>query len=148
LHEKGAFLLDLSSFNLLSDPEAGLKVIDWEFLQDFPGALPPLEQSPTVLGHVDGLPGVDTPLGVSSGGAPSITVFNPMVSGLPPRLLLAGPRPLRPLTAAAEIGLLLAWSRRGVRSLAREGLRFSETTARKALRRAVVIVERRRSAAS
>ena len=148
LHEKGAFLLDLSPLNLLSDPEAGLKVIDWEFLQDFPGALPALQESPTVLGHADGLPGVDSPLGVSTGSAPSITVFNPMVSGLPPRMLLSGPRPLAPIAAVAEIGLVLGWLRRGLRTAARDGLRFSAKSARKAVRGAVVRVERRRSAAS
>ena len=50
LHERGAFLLDLSTQNLLTDEVDGLKVIDWEFLQDFSGDRPPIDRSPTILG--------------------------------------------------------------------------------------------------
>ena len=146
LHEKGVFLLDLSPANVLSDPVAGLKVIDWEFLQEFPGVSPPVTRSPTVLGHAAGMPGVDTPLGVSSMGSSAITVFNPMVSGLPPRLLLGGTGPSAPVTALAEFGLLATWVRRGLRSGIRDGLRFAERTARRTARRGLAAVVRRRSA--
>jgi hypothetical protein len=145
LHEKGAFLLDLSPSNLLSDRESGLKVIDWEFLQDLSGD-PPLPQSPTVLGHAGNLPGVDTPLGVSSMGTPAVTVFNTMVSGLPPRLLLGGPRPTTAIATLAEIGLLLAWVHRALRTAARDVLRFSRRTARQRARAVLAAAGRRRSA--
>lgn len=149
LHEKGAFLLDLSPANLLSDPVAGLKVIDWEFLQDFPGELPPVTRSPTVLGHAAGMAGVDVPLGVSAMGTSARTVFHPLVSGLPPRLLLLpgrGRGPTGLVTALAEVGLLVAWVRRGLRSGVRVGRRCSERTARRTVRTVLAAVVRRRSA--
>jgi hypothetical protein len=88
LHDHGTFLLDLTPQNLLSDRTEGLKVLDWEFLQDFPGDKPDLARSPTVLGHAVGLAGVDTPLGVSSRGESAVTVFHPTVTGTAPGLLL------------------------------------------------------------
>lgn len=148
LHDKGAFLLDLSSANLISDPASGLKVIDWEFLQDFPGNAPPLTESPTVLGHAAGMAGVDTPLGVSSMGTSAITVFNPMVSGVPARLLLGGAGPIGSIAAVAEPGLLAAWLRRGLRSGVRDALRYSEGVARRRVRGVLAAVERRRLVSS
>jgi hypothetical protein len=107
VHERGSYLLDLTPLNLLSDTVEGLKVIDWEFLQEFPGERTPLPQSPTVLGRDDRSPDVDTPLGVSSYGSSVLTVFSPRVTGVPARLLLA--RPARAVALLAEPGMVLAW---------------------------------------
>jgi hypothetical protein len=133
LHEKGAFLLDLTPFNLLSDRRHGLKVVDWEFLQDFPGAVPPLAASPTVLGHAGDLPGMDTPLGVSTMGEPAVTVFSPLVSGLPARLRLRGGA--GPMPAAAESGMVLAFLVRGARTMARSIARQARREGRRSAAR-------------
>jgi hypothetical protein len=50
LHERGLFLLDVSTQNLVSDPEAGLKVLDMEFLQEYVGTAPEVRNSYTFRG--------------------------------------------------------------------------------------------------
>lgn len=50
LHARGAFMLDLSTNNLLSDPATGLKVLDLEFLQEYAEPPPCLLDSYTVRG--------------------------------------------------------------------------------------------------
>lgn len=50
LHERGVFMLDLSTNNLLSDPVTGLKVLDLEFLQEYAERPPCLLDSYTVQG--------------------------------------------------------------------------------------------------
>ncbi|MCF6736927.1 hypothetical protein [Blastococcus sp. KM273129] len=145
LHEKGSFLLDLSPANLLTDRAEGLKVIDWEFLQEFPGEPPGLLRSPTVLGRADDLVDVDTPLGVSTSGSAAVTVFNPMVTGLPRRLLLGAARRSSPIVALAELGMVVGWLRRGVRSAVRDALRGSERVARRSVRRSVAALAQRRT---
>lgn len=145
LNEKGAFLLDVSPFNLLSDPEYGLKVLDWEFLQDYPDEIPPVVDSPTVLGHPNGLPGVDVPLGVSTQGESARPAFHPVVTGVPRRLLLNWPGRLP--YAVVEVGLLLGWLYMGLRAIARDTLRGGgrhARTARTGLRRFLVRVGDRR----
>jgi hypothetical protein len=132
LNEKGAFLLDLSPFNLLSDPQYGLKVLDWEFLQDHQGEIPPVAESPTVLGPVRDLVGVDVPIGVSTHGESARTAFDPVVTGLPPALLWAWPP--RVVVLAAEAGMVLGWCYSALRVAARTVLRGSGANAKRRVR--------------
>lgn len=103
LHEHGVFLLDLTPQNLMSDPQEGLKVLDWEFLQDLPEGLATgrraLTASPTVIGRAGDLPDVDVPLGTHR------TVFHPTVTGVPAGLLLRAPWPI--LSLLMEPGMLV-----------------------------------------
>ncbi len=135
VHERGSYLLDLTPLNLVSDAVEGLKVIDWEFLQEFPGERPALAGSPTVLGRHDRSPDVDTPLGVSSYGGAVLTVFSPRVTGVPSRLLLS--RPARAVTLLAEPGMVLAWLLLVVRTAVKRSrprvLRAARRTARAVL---------------
>jgi hypothetical protein len=112
LHGRGAYLLDLSSQNLLTDPVEGLKVLDWEFLQSYQGARPRLVQSPTVLGRAPMEAGADLPVGVSTstGGG---ELFRPLFTGVPKVVLLHVPAPLLPLLA--EPGMCLLYGARLVR---------------------------------
>jgi len=112
LHERGAYLLDLSSQNLLTDPVEGLKVLDWEFLQDHAGARPPLSQSPTVLGRAPAEPGADLPVGVSTSDGRG-AVFRPLFTGVPKGVLLRTPPRMLPLLA--EPGMCLLYGARVVR---------------------------------
>ena len=144
LHERGSYVLDLTPLNLLTDRREGLKVIDWEFLQEFPGDRPPLTASPTVLGSAEGLPGVDTPLGVSSSGRAVVTVFSPQVTGLPPRLLLTGARPAVPTSLVAEAGMVAAALLRTTWTSARRARSTARGSARRAARAVVASLERRR----
>jgi hypothetical protein len=141
LHERNAYLLDLTPLNLVSDASEGLKVLDWEFLQDFPGARPPLTASPTVLGRADGFPGVDTPLGVSAQGDSVVTVLSPMVTGLPASVLLAGPDPA--VALAAEPGMVAAFLVRGARTAVKRARSTSRRTVRQIGRAVVALLERR-----
>jgi hypothetical protein len=135
LHEHGTFLLDLTPQNLLSDRREGLKVLDWEFLQDFPGPKPDLARSPTVLGHAAGLAGVDTPLGVSSNGESSVTVFHPTVTGTPPSLLLRA-RSGRP-ALLMEPGMLAAFFVPGLLSVTRQARNDFRPLSRRAVKKLV-----------
>lgn len=112
LHRRGAYLLDLSTQNLITDPAEGLKVIDWEFLQDFTGDKPPLTSSPTVRGTVVGEPAADMPSGVSMASGPVATVFRPLYTGVPVPLLMHATR----LSTAivAEPGMMVLSATRAV----------------------------------
>jgi hypothetical protein len=83
LHERGAYVLDLSSQNLVHDRHEGLKVVDLEFLQEYESAPPALIDAYTLR---DGPyeQGVDVPVGQF----PRI-VFASMTTGLPRRLLFS-----------------------------------------------------------
>ncbi len=89
MHERGLFVLDLTTGNLHSDPQAGLKVIDLEFLQEYAQARPSLEGCYTFRGipprsrHLYDEP-QDVPLTDRVGNP----VFHPAVAGLPIRSLL------------------------------------------------------------
>ncbi len=135
VHERGSYLLDLTPLNLVSDAVEGLKVIDWEFLQEFRCERPALADSPTVLGWNDRSPDVDTPLGVSSYGGAVLTVFSPRVTGVPSRLLLS--RPARAVALLAEPGMVLAWLLLRVRTAVKRSrprvLRAARRTARAVL---------------
>jgi hypothetical protein len=123
LHERGAYLLDLSTQNLLTDEVDGLKVIDWEFLQDFSGDRPPIDRSPTILGRADGEPGADLPVGgTSSEGRGSL--FRALFLGVPAPLLVR--LPPRVLPYLAEPGLVVLY----VARLVLRAARMSATHAR------------------
>ncbi|SDC49636.1 hypothetical protein SAMN05660690_1655 [Geodermatophilus telluris] len=136
VHERGGFLLDLTPLNLVSDAVEGLKVIDWEFLQAFPGERPALLDSPTVRGRDDRSPDVDTPLGVSSSAGAVLTVFSPRVTGVPRRLLLT--RPAWAVAPLAEPGMALAWLLLTLRTAVKRSRPRVLRAARRAARGAVV----------
>jgi hypothetical protein len=149
LHEHGAFLLDLTPQNLMTDPQEGLKVLDWEFLQDFPrdrsGRCSGPARSPTVLGRATDLPGVDTPLGVSADGAGTVTVFHPTVTGIPARLLLRAPWKVQ--TLLMEPGMLAALVLRIARMAVRRAGKGLRRVARAVLRWRLTHLESRSTAA-
>ncbi|SFP22607.1 hypothetical protein SAMN05660464_2586 [Geodermatophilus dictyosporus] len=142
VHARGSHLLDLTPLNLVSDAVEGLKVIDWEFLQDLPAERPPLAQSPTVLGRDDRSPDGDTPLGVSSYGGAVLTVFSARVTGVPARLLLGGAaRWSVPLLA--EPGMALAWLLLTLRTAVKRSRPRVVRAARRAARAVLVGLARR-----
>jgi hypothetical protein len=116
LHERGSYLLDLSTQNLLTDEVDGLKVIDWEFLQDFSGHRPLIDESPTVLGRADGEPDADMPVGASFSEGRG-TLFRPLYTGVPRALLLRVPA--RVLPFLAEPGMVVLHGARLLRRAAR-----------------------------
>jgi hypothetical protein len=119
LHERGAYLLDLSTANLLTDEVHGLKVLDWEFLQDYRGARPRLDASPTVLGQVVGQPDADLPVGLGTIAGRGV-LFRPLFTGVPRALVLRVPA--RVLPVLAEPGMIALY---GARSLRRVPLTFA-----------------------
>jgi hypothetical protein len=96
MHDRGLFMLDLSPQNLMSDPAAGLKVIDLEFARpyaDFSYPPPSAEKEawsfrgvPRTLATGNDLPSLALTKGVGN------SVFHPAVAGLPVGRLLAPPR--------------------------------------------------------
>jgi hypothetical protein len=144
LHERRVFLLDLTPQNLVSDTTAGLRVLDWEFLQDLPDGADDLFASPTVLGRAPDVPGVDTPLGVTSGAGSAVTVFHPTVTGVPARLLLAVPT--LPGAVMAP-GLALTFGARAVHSGARRARAGARVRLGRLKREVRIALERRAGAA-
>lgn len=126
MHSRGMFMLDLAPHNLMSDPGAGMKVIDLEFAwryADFPCPAP----SEAAAWSFRGVPaeaavGVDLPTLAFTKGVGN-SVFHPAVAGLPIKRLLAPPRRLDGLRRAvtqlrwyvtlATVGRLHAAMRRG-----------------------------------
>jgi hypothetical protein len=108
LHERNLFILDLTTENLFSDPEAGLKVIDLEFLQEYREPVRSLAQCYTFRGVPEALRDqYDAPLDVPlTGGRVGNQVFHPAVSGLPVRAFL---RPERPSDEFRRTATQLAW---------------------------------------
>ena len=109
LHDRGVFMLDLSPQNLMSDPTAGLKVLDLEFVMpyaDFPSAAPPAEDAWTYRGMPAPLAGnIELPrLPLTRGVGNS--VFHPAVSGLPVERLLG---PARRGDALRRVTTQLGW---------------------------------------
>ena len=108
LHERGRYMLDLSPHNLVSDARAGLKVLDLEFVLDYPAPQPEWEACwslhgvPRALRTVgDGLPDLVLTKGVGN------SVFHPAVCGMHrPQLLAPGRRRETPRRIATQ----LAWS--------------------------------------
>ncbi|WP_226355013.1 hypothetical protein [Pseudonocardia sp. ICBG601] len=93
LHERGRFVLDLSPHNLVWDEGAGLKVLDLEFVLDYPGEPPAWSDCWSLRGvpqayraSVEGLPDLVLTRGVGN------SVFHPAISGMRRARLLAEPR--------------------------------------------------------
>ena len=145
LHERNLFLLDLSTQNLLTDPVDGLKVLDWEFLQDYSGSKPASAAvSPTVLGRSDDMPGADHPVGASTSEGRG-TLFRPLYTGVPRRVLLHSPA--RVLVVLAEPGMIALYGARFLRRTAQGAVHYARSTAKRAVR-ATLSALRARSEAS
>lgn len=135
LHRRGMFLLDLSSRNVVSDAVVGLKVLDFEYLQDYQGVPPRPEDSYTLRG----LPRTDEtdsrydrPQSDDFGN----TLFHPAISGLPVEALL---RPLSLYTVGRSFVVqLLWWVRMARRPLARRILSIRRLV-RKAVRASLAL---------
>lgn len=94
LHDRGLFMLDLSPQNVVSDPVAGLKVLDLEFVipyADYPVPPPRASESWTLRGVPAALRTIDMPeLALTRKvGNPA---FHPAVAGLPVERLIAPSR--------------------------------------------------------
>ena len=113
LHGRGAYLLDLSTQNLLTDPDHGLKVLDWEYLQDLRGTTPAITASPTVIGSVDD-PDADTTAGLGGDAALGV-LFRPLFTGVPRVVLLRAPAWV--LRVVAEPGMILLYAARFLRRI-------------------------------
>ena len=50
LRERGHYMLDLTTHNVVTDPVAGMKILDLEFFVAYPGEVPPLGQDSSILG--------------------------------------------------------------------------------------------------
>ena len=108
LHNRGLFMLDLSPQNLVSDPKAGLKVLDLEFVMPYTNfeVTPPPAQSawtyrslPAELASNIDLPRLALTRGVGN------SVFHPAVAGLPiERLLGPARRGDGPRRVATQLG--------------------------------------------
>ena len=106
LHERGLFLLDLSTHNLVSDPAAGLKVLDLEFLQEYAGAAPAPAASYTFHGVPTAAQGYDVPQRTSLTAHVGGSAFHPAVTGSSVDALLA---PRRPLDGPRRALVQVAW---------------------------------------
>jgi len=106
LHDRGLFLLDLSTHNLVTDPVAGLKVLDLEFLQEYQGTIPPLVEAYTFRGVPRGVDGYDLPRRTQLTQRVGGTVFHPAVSGSSVEALL---QPHRLLDARRRALVQLGW---------------------------------------
>jgi hypothetical protein len=109
LHDRGLFMLDLSPQNLMSDPTAGLKVLDLEFVMPYTNFAVP---APTAQGAwtYRALPpelaaDIDLPRLILTRRAGN-SVFHPAVAGLPIERLLA---PARRGDGVRRVVTQLAW---------------------------------------
>jgi hypothetical protein len=108
LHERGMFILDLSTDNLFSDPDAGLKILDLEFLQEYAEPVTSLSRCYTFRGIPwEVADRYDQPLDVPlTGDGVGNQVFHPAVAGLPIPAFL---RPERPADEARRTATQLSW---------------------------------------
>lgn len=106
LHDRGLFLLDLSAHNVVTDPAAGLKVLDLEFLQEYQGAAPALLGSYSFRGVPDGVTGYDVPRRTELTQRAGGSAFHPAVSGSSVEALL---QPHRPFDAVRRTAVLSWW---------------------------------------
>jgi hypothetical protein len=126
LHDRGLFMLDLSPQNLMSDPAAGMKVLDLEFVMryaDFPTPAPSAREAWTYRGLPAELAAdIDLPRLVLTRGVGN-SVFHPAVAGLPiERLLAPARRGDGPRRVAAQLGWYLAVATAGrLHALLRRG---------------------------
>ena len=89
LRDRGYYLLDFGSHNLVHDRHEGLRILDFEFLQRYPGAVPPIERDYTVVGVAHD--GADQPVyGPDDRWDQRVhkTLFHPVVAGLPAEAFL------------------------------------------------------------
>jgi len=145
LHDRGTFLLDLSAHNVVTDPVAGLKVLDLEFLQEYQGAAPALVDSYSFRGVPDGVAGYDDPRRTELTQRTGGSAFHPAVSGSSVEALLQAHRPF---DAARRTVVLSWWYVRFLSRQRRRAARRAVTTSRpgRAARTVVRGVrERRRS---
>jgi hypothetical protein len=151
LHERGLFLLDLSTHNLISDARAGLKVLDLEFLQEYAEPAPHVGGSYTFHGVPAGVDGYDIPLigrrerrwGPDGPSTHVNPAFHPAVTGSSVQALL---RPHRVLDERRRRAVQLLWylllSQKGAYSAALRTVRGSQlskdvTTLRRMISRRV-----------
>jgi hypothetical protein len=126
LHDRGLFMLDLSPQNLMSDPAAGLKVLDLEFVMryaDFGAPAPSARGAWTYRGLPAELAAdIDLPRLVLTRGVGN-SVFHPAVAGLPiERLLAPARRGDGPRRVATQLGWYLAVATAGrLHALLRRG---------------------------
>ena len=85
LHERGLFILDLTTENVFSDPRVGLKVLDLEFLQEYAEPVTSLSECYSFRGVPrSSRDRYDQPLDVPlTRDGVGNQVFHPAVSGLP-----------------------------------------------------------------
>jgi hypothetical protein len=107
LHQRGMFILDLSPHNLMTDPHAGLKVLDLEFAQHYAWPPPPLRDCYTFRGVPRELrsPDDEFPDLVLTKGVGN-SVFHPAVAGARVDTLL---RPARRLDTLRMSAVQLGW---------------------------------------
>ena len=109
LHDRGLFMLDLSPQNLMSDPTAGLKVLDLEFVMPYTNFEVP-EPSAQGAWSYRTLPAelaadIDLPRLALARRAGN-SVFHPAVAGLPIERLLG---PARRTDGVRRVATQLAW---------------------------------------
>jgi hypothetical protein len=114
LHERGLFLLDLSTDDLLCDPTTGLKVLDFELLQEYAEPVVDPVRSYSFRGLPDGVQGYDEPVPDDRAGPPGRAgaptgpraTFHPAVTGSSVPALL---RPDRFLDRPRRSLVQMAW---------------------------------------
>jgi hypothetical protein len=128
LHERGLFLLDLTTHNLVSDPVNGLRVLDLEFIQEYKGSVPDLAAAYTVRGvAAEGLSAgggnYDVPVDDGFGNS----LFHPAITGLTLSDLL-GPERISTTVrrSATQLGWYAVLEAVHFRRLALRNLRRSE----------------------
>ncbi|WP_091546812.1 hypothetical protein [Modestobacter sp. DSM 44400] len=106
LHDRGLFLLDLSTHNVVTDPAAGLKVLDLEFLQEYREPAPAVPDSYTFRGVPAGTSGYDVPKLTGLTQRVGGSAFHPAVSGASVESLL---QPHRPLNTGRRVLVQSGW---------------------------------------
>jgi hypothetical protein len=137
LRERNYFLLDLSTHNLISDANAGLVMLDFEFLQRYPIPTPRLYRDFTILGQAPH-PSCDSPVYKVAGHwqvSVRSSVFHRAICGLSPEEFFTRASPsVRAKMATLQLFWWAAFAANGrLQSLAR---RRSMKAALRLLRRA------------
>ena len=136
LHDRGLFVLDLSSHNVVTDPVAGLRVLDLEFLQEYRGEVPALLDSYSFRGVPAGVSGHDVPRKTELTQRTGGSAFHPAVSGSSVEALL---RPDRPFDPARRTLVLAWWYGRFLGRRSRRSTRTAVATSRPARMARVVV---------
>lgn len=106
LHERGLFLLDLSTRNVVTDPTTGLKILDFEFLQEYRESVLEARDSYTFRGVPAGARGYDVPDGTRPKKRVGGSAFRPAATGSSVESLLL---PHRFLDARRRALVQLGW---------------------------------------